>query len=196
MHMLLLLCCTHLWMRYLTRTHDMMMSIGLGLWFAIYAVCTLFFFFFFLNFCIAYGVLFLFFTCFIWFCLLLRGERFIYLMVHFYTCTLVCIIESWMRLGDKPLVSIKKLIGLSLELRYGLTCQKQRSNPLMLDVRAMLLFRSRYSQVYARKPRTASSPLISTQSPIVVSIQWLLFVDQSRGTSVRNNPEFRRPLPH
>ena len=155
-----------------------------------------FFFFFFLNFCIAYGVLFLFFTCFIWFCLLLRGERFIYLMVHFYTCTLVCIIESWMRLGDKPLVSIKKLIGLSLELRYGLTCQKQRSNPLMLDVRAMLLFRSRYSQVYARKPRTASSPLISTQSPIVVSIQWLLFVDQSRGTSVRNNPEFRRPLPH
>lgn len=140
---------------------------------------------------------FLFFSCCSFgFLLLLRGERFIYLMIHFYTCTLVCIIESWMRLGDKPLVSIKKLIGLSLELRYGLTCQKQRSNPLMLDVRAMLLFRSRYSQVYARKPRTASSPLISTQSPIVVSIQWLLFVDQSRGTSVRNNPEFRRPLPH
>lgn len=47
--------------------------------------------------------------------------------------------------------------------------------------------------MYARKPRTASSPLISTQSPVVVSIQWLLFVTPSRGTSVRDSPEFPMP---
>ena len=50
-------------------------------------------------------------------------------MVHFYTCTLVCIIESWMRLGDKPLVSIKKVDRIKFRTEIWVDLSKAKIQP-------------------------------------------------------------------